>query len=753
MASTSGITISGITSGLDTDGIISKLVSAEGAASSRLQAQQTQLQNQQSVYSSLRTALSTLSTAAGTLNMASTYQTVSGTSSDTSVATVSASSGATVGTYSLTVSSLAQTQKISSSAQSDTTTALGQTGSFIINGKQVDITASDTLTSIATKINSAGSGVTASLINGGTGSAYLTIAAGSSGISNKIQLADVTGSVLSNLGVVSGASSFRSAVTNGGVSNSFSSNTSTLTSLVGSSLTAGTITIDGSSAISIDPTTDSLQTVADKINAAGVSGVSATVKSTTKGGTTTYQLQLTDTNGTPTITDSSNLLSAIGLLQKNPTKELVSAQDASYTLDGIALTNSSNTITDAIPGASLTLLAANSTTPKTSTINLTQDLSSTKANINNFVSAYNNLISFISSNSSFDTKTFNTGLLFGDSIANQVTSGLSSTLFTSIPGLDSSFDNLTDIGFSFDSNGSLAVDDAKLTSALTNSSSSVAKLFMATGQGSNDALNFVSSTSKTKASSTGYDVNITQLATKQSFVAGTAQTTANSSSENLLFNGAMFGNTQYTLSLDAGSTLATTVAKINGDSKLKDLVYATIEGGKLRIDSKRFGTNGNFTVTSDHSSSTSNSGVGVGGEGTTVAGVNIAGTIGGEPATGNGQFLTADTANAYTSGLQIQYTGNSLGSVGSMAVRLGIGNIVSTYVGTLTDSTNGLLSAADKSLQSQIDDLDSQLTKLSDHLTDYKTQLQEKFAAMEEAMNTAKTQASQLSSFFSSSSG
>ena len=44
----------------------------------------------------------------------------------------------------------------------------------------------------------------------------------------------------------------------------------------------------------------------------------------------------------------------------------------------------------------------------------------------------------------------------------------------------------------------------------------------------------------------------------------------------------------------------------------------------------------------------------------------FAGTINGETATGAGQFLTGDTANATTSGLQIQYTGSSTGLVGTI---------------------------------------------------------------------------------------
>jgi hypothetical protein len=51
----------------------------------------------------------------------------------------------------------------------------------VINGKALAVTATDTLTTIAQRINGLGAGVTASLVDGGSGSAYLTLASNTTG--------------------------------------------------------------------------------------------------------------------------------------------------------------------------------------------------------------------------------------------------------------------------------------------------------------------------------------------------------------------------------------------------------------------------------------------------------------------------------------------------------------------------------------------------------------------------------------------
>jgi len=268
-SSLSGISFSGLSSGIDTAGIISRLMQLEQIPISRLQTRQAEVKQQQAVYAQFRSQLQAISSAAGALNSASAFNPVSATSSKTEVATLSATSDAQAGTYNLTVSKLAQAQKVASTAQADSTSALNKTGQFVVNGKAVQVNATDSLRTIAQKVNSSSAGVTASIIDGGNGSNYLTFTSNTTGVKKSIQMADLSGdSILGSLGVVSGASAIRETITNGATSTAFAKNNEAVgTMLNAQGVGAASFTINGST-VNVDLSTDNLQTIANSINAA-----------------------------------------------------------------------------------------------------------------------------------------------------------------------------------------------------------------------------------------------------------------------------------------------------------------------------------------------------------------------------------------------------------------------------------------------------------------------------------------------------
>lgn len=743
------IYFTGLASSIDTDSIVTKLMQIENAAVTRLQTQQSEIQTRQNALSALKSNLSSLSSAASALNSSTAFDTVAATSSDTSVATVTSSTGALAGTYQLSVSKLAQTHKIGSAAKSSTSTALGLTaGTVVINGKGVSITSSDSLTSIATKINSADAGVTASIIDGGTNSAYLTLSSKTSGASGKIQISDLSGNIASTgLGLISGSTSYRETITGGVTSSNFSDANTKLGTLLGAtSVGTKSFNLNGTD-ISVDFDNATLSDVATAINSSG-SGVTASVRTVTKDGTTSYKLDLT---GISSYTDSGGALEALGVVQRAYGSQITAAQDAQYSIDGISMTSSTNTLTSVIPNVTLTLLKADETTPKTSSISLTRDNSAAISKVKTFVSAYNDIMSLISENSKLDSETYEGGVFFGDSVVQQVESQIADMVFTQVEGLSSKYNNLAMLGLSYNDDDQLELDESVLTTALNSDPSAVAAVFKATGKGSNDSITYVSNTSKTIASgASNYSVDITQVATQGTYTAETAQSSASTVSERLTFNGAAFGNTDYTVYLDTGNTLTATINKINSDSKLKDLVTAENDNGSLKLVAKKYGTLGNFTVTSNLAAATDNSGIGTSSAGTTVAGLNVAGTINGETATGSGQFLTGDEGNSTTSGLQIQYTGSTTGIVGTIGFTKGVGASMYDLLYGFTDSVSGIFATTNKELQSQYDDIGTNITDLQTRLETKEAELRLKFSKMESALSELQNQQSQLTSMLSS---
>lgn len=734
-----GISFSGLSSGIDTDSIVGAMTQAETARKTQLAKKQTTLKLRQAAYTTVKTGLSAVSRAAGNLNSASAFATIKASSTDEAVATISATSSAAAGTFDLNVSQLAKANKVSSAAQADTTSALGKAGTASINGKAFKIEAGDSLAGIAKKINALGAGATASVVDGGAGRGYLTISSGTTGASGSVLMSDLNGTALQDLGIMGAGASVRETSGGAAISTSFSSKTTALQSLFGATgLAASSITVGGAT-VNVDPATDTLEGLAAKINDAGGS---ATVQADTKDGATVYRLQIT---GSP-ISETGGLLRGLGVLKSAAANELVPAQDAKFKLDGVDLTSPTNAVTGAIAGATITLKKADK-----ATIDLSKDTAAVKKNVQGLVTSVNDLLSTISSQSSFDSKTYASGVLFGDSVARNAKDSVRSLLFTDTPGATGTLKNLAAVGVGLDDKGNVTLDDTMFDKALASDPEGVAALFQAVGKGSNADLKYVSATSVAQASpAAGYEVNVTQAATRGSLVAGTAQTGPRTTAETLTFRGSAFGTSGIAVDLDAGTDLAATVTKINGDGRLKDLLTASIEGGKLRIDAKKFGAGGNFTLASNFSSSGSNSGVGVGGEGTTVLGLDVAGTINGEEATGNGQFLSGKTGNAKTEGLQIQYAGTATGAVGTIAYSRGASSRMIDLVSGFTDTQKGSISTSDKSLQTQIDSLDADMAKIDVRLESKTTELKKRFAAMEDAISKLKAKESSLSSLFTS---
>lgn len=230
----------------------------------------------------------------------------------------------------------------------------------------------------------------------------------------------------------------------------------------------GSITIGGTTVTLTGDTT--LQGLADAINSTDNVPATAAVVQSSPGA---YELVLTGTStGTANAFTTTNGLTggagiAFGANAQN-------AADASATVNGLAITSSTNTIEAAIPGGTLTLAQADPGT--TITLTVTQDTSNAKSLVQGFVDAYNDLQSFIASQQQAymkgdSTSIANDGLLRGLSI------GLRGLLGGS-GGTDPTYTYLAQVGIGFDSTGDLSFDTGSFDTAATGSLlADVQKLF------------------------------------------------------------------------------------------------------------------------------------------------------------------------------------------------------------------------------------------------------------------------------------
>ena len=105
---TSSISSPGIASGLDVNGIISKLMELERQPLNRLTTKEANYNAKLTAYGSIKGALSSLQVAAASLAATTTFNSKSVAVSDATVVTASASSAAAVGSYTLSVTQLAK---------------------------------------------------------------------------------------------------------------------------------------------------------------------------------------------------------------------------------------------------------------------------------------------------------------------------------------------------------------------------------------------------------------------------------------------------------------------------------------------------------------------------------------------------------------------------------------------------------------------------------------------------------------------
>lgn len=151
--------------GLDTDTIIQQLMAIERQPLQRLETQRSALAKRRSAWDSIRTKMSNVSSRLAALTGASTFNSKKVVVQNSAVASAAASSSALTGSYNLRVTSLASGQIVGSSLFDSPDSPLGISGTLEIRGQAIEVSASDTLSSIAAKINaSPNTGVQASVL-------------------------------------------------------------------------------------------------------------------------------------------------------------------------------------------------------------------------------------------------------------------------------------------------------------------------------------------------------------------------------------------------------------------------------------------------------------------------------------------------------------------------------------------------------------------------------------------------------------
>ncbi|MBW1796835.1 MAG: flagellar filament capping protein FliD, partial [Deltaproteobacteria bacterium] len=135
-----------------------------------------------------------------------------------------------------------------------------------------------------------------------------------------------------------------------------------------------------------------------------------------------------------------------------------------------------------------------------------------------------------------------------------------------------------------------------------------------------------------------------------------------------------------------------------------------------------------------------------------VTGQAVAGTIGGEAATGGGQVLSGNDGNTNTDGLSIRYSGTANDTdVGTITLTLGVAELFERALYGITDSIDGYAAFKQTSLQNSIDSYETQIENMEARLDRKMEMMITRFVAMELALSKLQNQSSWLTGQISAS--
>jgi flagellar hook-associated protein 2 len=241
----------------------------------------------------------------------------------------------------------------------------------------------------------------------------------------------------------------------------------------------------GGTGFDVDITSESstLGGIAAAINSAADNpGITATVLEGTDGAH--LLLTSTETGAANTIevaeTDTGTGLAALTYSSTDTSNyaEQAQAKDASFSISGVPGTSPSNTVTSALDGVTLTLLAPtdpNATTP--STLTVSTDTPTIIGNVRGFVAAYNSLAGTFASLGHYDASSKSAGPMMGDPLLTNVQGQIRHALYSIVNTGSSTYNTLASVGVTSNSDGTLSLDESKLSTALATNLSAVGQLF------------------------------------------------------------------------------------------------------------------------------------------------------------------------------------------------------------------------------------------------------------------------------------
>lgn len=674
---------------------------------------------------------------------------------------LTAGAGLAVGSYTIHVTQSSAAASVTGKALGSTITlASTETLTLTVDGttKTLAIAAgSYTRTTLASAITSAATtaGVAAQAAVAATGG--IVVSSDRQGAT--ASLAVKGGSALTALGLTAtqSATGTDAIVTVGGTTTTLSSITPgatvTLNAPGGAKITATVASSTGSSdallragtaqAADVLVGNGSLASIVAAINGAGLGATASAVQLASDNYILQVSADSTGTAGAVTVGAAAFTGSPLGSLQT-----ISSAQDAEVSVGGVngyKLSSATDTFTNLLAGTSVTVGSEGQ-----ATVTVSPDVTGEATRVQSLVTAANKALADIQHYAGYTTATKTGGPLMGNAVITDLRQQILS-LFAAGNGT-SNLGTLASAGVSLNKTGTLSFTREKFTTAFNANPSQVIDLFSQGGTYSPSALGAAGDVSfsfaGTQTVAGTYAVVVSHSATQAADRGQTLVTKAVGTAETLSVT---MGGATATYSTTAGESLSTVAQGLNSafaGSKLgltAQVVTAGATGAHLEIVSDAYGSAASFTVSSTAS------GAGTTGLGNTTGftGTNVAGTIGGVAATGDGQVLSVPDGTGGPAGLGVVVTASGITTtttLGTLDYRPGVAQSLASAMNVATNAQSGSITAAVKALTAQATGLNNQISMYQRLESEQRTTLQREFTTMETNLAKLQNEGSMLSS-------
>lgn len=742
------INFTGLITGLDTDKILEGLLKIQKQRVETLSARKDQVTLRENALTEVTNRLQALQDSLFTLarSQNSVFDTRQVQVNFPDLVTVTASSKATPGVYSLQVLRVARPHQIASQGYDSPDSAI-PTGTLHIqvgNASPVTITidnTNNTLQGLANAINAANARVTATIIHDGspaTTQPYrLVLTANTGGTANTIRITN-------NLGNDT-PSATKPVFDSTYIGSAVAAATNTGSSLATSNRGAGTYT--GSASKTYTVTVVSGGTV-------GSDTIALQYQDSTGTNSGTITLNPGDINVYKSLAEGVQVKFSAGTLNNGDQftidvfAPLIQAPSSAAVRIGsgagaLTVESDSNTFSNLFPGLSITVQGADAN--RTVQLTVANDTQKVRDAITQFVQKYNDLMTYLNQQTAYDAKIQKGGLLFGNRTAIQIQDDLRRLVSDVIPGLPNRFNRLSALGITLTDQGTLTFDSNRLDAVLQGQVAGVTledvkRLFAFTGQSTNGGIQFLVGSNQTDSSGVPIQVDITRAAEQASLLANNplaASTVINSSNNQL---SVVVDGRLYDIVLAAGTYTRSALAqelqnRINAAAQQNGrLVSVTVEGDRLRIRSQSYGSRSEIHITGG----TALPALGFSPEqqatGQDVAGVFIVRGQA-ESAHGSGQILIGDDKNRYTSGLQMRVTLSASqlvsGAEGELTLSRGVAAQLDRYMTQVLEPTTGILASGKEALDNEAQRLQDSIDRLNQLIEEQRQSLQKQFRALE----------------------